>query len=60
MGIAQFICHFNPMVLIPILDAIFNFVPGSNNEIWLYAVSAIIAAYFGWSAPAPAVTRTKM
>lgn len=41
--------------LIPGLDTIFGIVPLYSSDIWLHAVSAIIAAYFGWAA-LPAVT----
>ncbi len=36
--------------LIPGLDTIFGLVPLYSNDIWLHAVAAIIAAYFGWAA----------
>jgi hypothetical protein len=41
--------------VIPGLDTIFGLVPLYSNDIWLHALAAIIAAYFGWAA-APAVT----
>lgn len=40
--------------LIPGLNTIFGLVPLYSNDIWLHAVAAIIAAYFGWAA-VPAV-----
>lgn len=40
------------MGLIPGLDTVFGLVPIFGNDIWLHAVTAIIAAYFGWGPPA--------
>jgi len=36
------------MGLIPGLDTVFGLVPLFGNDIWLHALTAIIAAYFGW------------
>jgi hypothetical protein len=41
--------------LIPGLDTIYGIVPLFSNNVWLHAISAIVAAYFGW-APVSAVT----
>lgn len=41
--------------LIPGLNTLFGLVPLYSNNIWLHAVAAIIAAYFGWAA-VPSVT----
>ena len=41
--------------LIPELDTLYGIVPLYSNDVWLHAVSAIVAAYFGW-APVAAVT----
>lgn len=41
--------------LIPNVNTLFGLVPLYSNDIWLHALSAIIAAYFGWAA-LPAVT----
>lgn len=34
--------------LIPGLDTLFGYVPLFSNDIWLHALLALIAAYFGW------------
>lgn len=36
------------MGLIPGLDTVFGLVPLFGNDVWLHAVTAILAAYFGW------------
>ncbi|MBY0430586.1 MAG: DUF4383 domain-containing protein [Rhodospirillales bacterium] len=41
--------------LIPGLATLFGLVPLFGHDIWLHAVSAAIAAYFGW-APMPAAS----
>jgi len=41
--------------LMPGLDTLYGIVPLYSNDVWLHAVSAIVAAYFGW-APVAAVT----
>jgi hypothetical protein len=41
--------------LIPGLNTLFGLVPLYSHDIWLHAVTAVIAAYFGWAA-VPAVT----
>ena len=40
--------------LIPGLNTLFGLAPLFSNDIWLHAIAAIVAAYFGW-APVPAV-----
>lgn len=40
------------MGLIPGLDTVFGLVPLFGNDIWLHAITAIVAAYFGWFVPA--------
>ena len=35
---------------IPGLNTVFGLVPLHSHNIWLHAVTAIIAAYFGWAA----------
>ena len=45
LGIAGFI---------PALNTLFGFVPLYQNDIWLHALLALIAAYFGWVHRSPA------
>lgn len=33
---------------IPVLDVFFGLIPFFGNEIWLHAITAVVAAYFGW------------
>lgn len=44
--------------LIPATSTLFGFVPLFGHDIWLHAGTAIIAAYFGWKKPEPAVDVT--
>jgi hypothetical protein len=37
--------------LIPVTDTLFGLVPIYSHDVWLHALSALIAAYFGWWAP---------
>ena len=39
---------------IPALNTLFGFVPLYQNDIWLHALLALIAAYFGWVHRSPA------
>ena len=41
---------------IPTLHVLFGLVPLYGHDIWLHAVLALIAAYFGWVHREPAVT----
>jgi hypothetical protein len=41
--------------IIPATNRLFGLVPLYGNDIWLHALTAIIAAYFGWMAPAETV-----
>jgi hypothetical protein len=36
------------MGFIPVLNTVFGLVPIYGHDIWLHAVLAIVAAYFGW------------
>ena len=38
--------------LIPGLNTMFGLVPIHSHDVWLHAATAIVAAYFGWSARA--------
>lgn len=40
--------------LVPSLDTLFGLVPLYGNDIWLHAVLAVVAAYFGWVNRSPA------
>jgi hypothetical protein len=40
------------MGLVPGLDRFFGFIPLFGHDVWLHALTAIIAAYFGFVAPA--------
>lgn len=44
--------------LIPATSTLFGFAPLFGHDIWLHAGTAIIAAYFGWKKPEPAVDTT--
>ena len=39
---------FTVMGFIPGLDTLFGLVPLFGNDIWLHALLALVAAYFGW------------
>ena len=43
------------MGLIPALNTMFGLVPIHGHDVWLHAVTAIAAAYFGWMWKAGAV-----
>ncbi len=38
------------MGLLPVLNTTFGLVPIFGHDIWLHAVTALVAAYFGWRA----------
>lgn len=38
------------MGLLPVLSTIFGLVPLFGHDIWLHALTALVAAYFGWRA----------
>jgi hypothetical protein len=40
--------------LIPGLNTLFGLVPLYSHDIWLHALTAAVAAYFGWGPPAKA------
>ncbi len=42
--------------LIPNLNTMFGLVPLYGNDVWLHAVLALVAAYFGWVHRNPATT----
>jgi hypothetical protein len=41
--------------IIPATNRLFGLAPLYGNDIWLHALTAVIAAYFGWMAPAETV-----
>ncbi|AFZ66319.1 DUF4383 domain-containing protein [Deinococcus peraridilitoris] len=44
------------MGLIPGLNTMFGLVPLHGNDVWLHAVTAAVAAYFGWGSDRSATT----
>jgi hypothetical protein len=38
------------MGLIPVLNTVFGLVPIHGNDVWLHAIIALVAAYFGFAA----------
>lgn len=45
------------MGLIPILNTTFGLIPLFGHDIWLHALTAVVAAYFGFAVRPPVVTR---
>lgn len=37
------------MGLFPVLNTTFGLIPIHGHDVWLHAITAIIAAYFGWA-----------
>lgn len=46
------------MGLFPVLNTTFGLIPIFGNDVWLHAVTAIAAAYFGWMARETTMART--
>jgi hypothetical protein len=46
------------MGLIPALNTLFGLAPIHGHDVWLHALTAAIAAYFGWAAKASAIPTT--
>ncbi len=46
--------------LIPGLNTMFGLVPLFSHDVWLHALTAAVAAYFGFVAPAEAKTATTL
>jgi hypothetical protein len=40
------------MGMLPLLNTTFGFMPLHSHDIWLHAVTALVAAYVGWREPA--------
>jgi hypothetical protein len=49
-GLAILYAVLTVMGLIPGLNTVFGLVPLYGHDVWLHAVTAAIAAYFGWGA----------
>ena len=47
-GLAIFYGLLAIMGLIPVLNTTFGIIPLYGHDIWLHALLAIVAAYFGW------------
>jgi hypothetical protein len=45
------------MGLLPVLNTVFGLVPIFGNNVWLHAITAAIAAYFGFKTPDPVTLR---
>jgi len=56
-GVAIIYAVLTIMGFVPNLDTMFGLVPLYGNDIWLHAVLAIVAAYFGWVNRGPATDR---
>jgi hypothetical protein len=52
-GLAIFYALLAIMGLIPGLNTTFGLIPIFGNDVWLHAVTAIIAAFFGFMMPRP-------
>lgn len=57
-GLAIFYGVLAVMGLLPVLNTVFGLIPIFGNDVWLHAVTAAIAAYFGFKTPTPADLRT--
>ena len=49
-GLAILYALLTIMGLIPGLNTTFGLIPIFGNDVWLHALTAIVAAYFGWVA----------
>ncbi|HEX2827823.1 MAG TPA: DUF4383 domain-containing protein [Burkholderiales bacterium] len=41
--------------LVPALNTLFGLAPVYGNDVWLHAIAAIAAAFFGWLTPRPSI-----
>jgi hypothetical protein len=57
-GVAIFYGLLAILGLIPVTNTLFGLVPIHDHDVWLHAVSALIAAYFGFIAPGAAGQRS--
>ncbi|MDQ4076494.1 MAG: DUF4383 domain-containing protein [Chloroflexota bacterium] len=51
-GLAIFYGLLAIMGLIPGLRTTFGLIPLFGHDVWLHALTALVAAYFGWATPA--------
>src|SRR5215213_8194275 len=51
-GLAIFYGLLAIMGLIPVLNTTFGLIPIYSHDVWLHALTALVAAYFGFLAPA--------
>ena len=49
-GLAIFYGLLTILGLLPFTNTTFGLIPIFGNDVWLHAVSAAVAAYFGWAA----------
>ncbi|MBD2773729.1 DUF4383 domain-containing protein [Iningainema tapete] len=56
-GVAIFYGVLAIMGLLPVLNTVFGLIPIFGNNVWLHAITAIIAAYFGFKTPTTADMR---
>jgi len=47
------------MGMLPLLNTTFGFMPLHSHDIWLHAVTALVAAYVGWREPGEAGERRR-
>jgi hypothetical protein len=47
------------MGVLPGLNTVFGLAPIYGHDVWLHAVTALIAAYFGWVARTTVITETR-
>lgn len=52
-GLAIFYGILAIMGLLPVLNTVFGLIPIFGHDVWLHALTALIAAYFGFKAPSP-------
>ncbi|MBD2565991.1 MULTISPECIES: DUF4383 domain-containing protein [Nostoc] len=56
-GLALFYGVLAIMGLLPVLNTVFGLIPVFGNDVWLHAITAVIAAYFGFKTPSAAELR---
>jgi hypothetical protein len=52
-GLAIFYAVLAVMGLLPVLNTTFGLIPIFGNDVWLHALTAAIAAFFGFKRPTP-------
>lgn len=57
-GLAIFYGVLAVMGLLPVLNTTFGLIPIFGSDVWLHALTALIAAYFGYKRPSPEEIRT--